>query len=100
MIGYVEATRRDDQEKNRVCPASSLPDTPTSFARMHVLGNRADQALSAHSDIREWANQTTLNPARIPPERLGDPEIAAALERYRSNAVAGFGRLAEFAALT
>ena len=89
-----------DQEKNRVCPASSLPDTPTSFARMHVLGNRADQALSAHPDIREWANQTTLNPARIPPERLGDPEIAAALERYRNNAVAGFGRLAEFAAST
>ena len=100
MIGYVEATRHDDQEKNRVCPASSLPDTPTSFARMHVLGNRADQALSAHPDIREWANQTTLNPARIPPERLGDPEIAAALERYRNNAVAGFGRLAEFAAST
>lgn len=98
MIGYVEATRDDDEQKNRACPASSLPDTPTSFARMHTLGNRADQALSAHPDIREWANQTTLNPARIPPDRLGDPEIAAAFQRYRNNAVAGFARLAEFAA--
>jgi hypothetical protein len=99
IIGYVEATRHDDAEKNRVCPASCLPDTTSSFARMQVLGHLADQAFSAHPDIREWANQTTLNPARVPPERLGDPAIAAALERYRNHAVAGFGRLAEFAGL-
>jgi hypothetical protein len=97
IIGYVEATRDDDAEKNRVCPASCLPDTTTSFARMHVLGNHAAQAFAAQPDIRAWANRTTLNPGRIPPERVGDPDIAAALERYRSHAVAGFGRLAEFA---
>jgi len=99
IIGYVEATRADDAEKNSVCPASCLPDTPTSFARMHVLGNRAAQAFTAQPDVREWANQTTLNPARIPPERVDDPVIAAAVERYRNHAVAGFGRLAEFAGL-
>ena len=99
IIGYVEATRDDDAEKNRVCPASCLPDTPTSFARMQVLGNRAAQAFTAQPDIKEWANQTTLNPGRIPPERAGDPDVAAALERYRNHAVAGFARLAEFAAL-
>ena len=76
-----------------------MPDTPTTFARMHVLGNRADQAFTAQPDIREWANRTTLNPARVPPDRAGDPAIAAAFERYRSHAVAGFGRLAQFAGL-
>ncbi|MGV8848551.1 MAG: pyridine nucleotide-disulfide oxidoreductase [Propionibacteriaceae bacterium] len=98
IIGYVEATRDDDDEKNRVCPASCLPDTTTSFARMQVLGRRAGQAFTAEPDIKEWANQTTLNPARIPPERVGDPAISAALERYQNHAVAGFDRLAEFAA--
>jgi len=98
VIGYVEATRDDDAEKNRVCPPSCLPDTPTSFARMQVLGNRAAQAFTAEPDIREWANQTTLNPARIPAEKAGDPDVAAALDRYRKHAVAGFARLAEFAA--
>jgi hypothetical protein len=99
VIGYVEATRDDDDEKNRVCPASCLSDTTTSFARMQVLGNRAALAFTAQPDIREWANQTTLNPGRIPTERVGDPVIAAALQRYRNHADAGFGRLAEFAAL-
>ena len=100
LIGYVEATRGDDMEKNRVCPASCLPDTLTSFARMQVLGNRAAQAFTAQPDIRDWANRTTLNPARIPPERSGDPDVAAALERNQSHASAGFNRLREFAALS
>jgi hypothetical protein len=99
IIGYVEATRDNDAEKNRACPPSPLPDTATSWARMQVLGNLASLAFTAQPDIREWANHTTLNPGRIPPERIGDPDIAAALERYRNHAVAGFARLAEFAAL-
>ena len=98
-VGYVEATRDDDAEKNRICPASCLPDTPTSFARMQVLGNRAAQAFTAQPDIKEWAGRTTLNPARIPPERGDDPKVVAALDRYRSHAVAGLARLAEFAAM-
>ncbi|HET7724505.1 MAG TPA: pyridine nucleotide-disulfide oxidoreductase, partial [Propionibacteriaceae bacterium] len=98
LIGYVEATRDDDEEKNRVCLASCLPDTPVSFARMHVLGGRAGQAFSAQPDIREWANETALNPGRIPPDRAADPRLGVALDRYRQHAAAGFARLAEFAA--
>lgn len=100
LIGYVEATRDDDVEKNRVCPASCLPDTPPSFARMQVLGSRAAQAFTAQPDIKDWANRTTLNPGRIPPEQTGDPVVAAALERYQSHASAGLNRLTEFAALS
>jgi hypothetical protein len=99
LIGYVEATRVDDEEKNRVCPPSCLPDTPTSFARMHVLGNLAGQAFSSQPDVRDWANRTTLNPARIPADRASDPDVAGALLRYRDHAVAGFAKLAEFAGI-
>jgi hypothetical protein len=99
IIGYVEATRQDDADKNRACPPSSLPDTPASWARMQVQGNLASLAFTRQPDIREWANQTTLNPGRIPPERIGDPAVAAALERFRTQAPAGMARLAEIAAL-
>jgi hypothetical protein len=66
---------------------------------MQVLGNLGSLAFTAQPDIRGWANQTTLNPGRIPPERVGDPVLTATLERYRIHAAAGFARLAEFAAL-
>ncbi len=98
VIGYVEATRENDDEKNRVCPPSCLADTPITWARMQVLGGRAAAAFTDQPDIKAWANQTTLNPARIPPDRVGDPDLAAALQRYQEHAEAGAARLAEFAA--
>lgn len=100
IIGYVEATRNNDAEKNRVCSASPLPDTITSWARMQVLGNRAAQAFTAEPDVRDWANQTTLNPGRVSPEQVGDPLVAAALERCRIHTGAGLARLTEFAAVS
>ncbi len=100
IIGYVEATRDDDDEKNRVCRSSPLPDTPSSWARMQVLGSRASMAFSAEPDIKAWANTTTLNPARIPPERADDPRVRAAVERYQTHVSAGLSRMAELAALS
>jgi len=100
VTGYVEATRDDDADKNRVCPPSPLPDTPTSWARMQVVGSRAAASFMAEPDIKAWADTTTLNPVRIPPERVADPLVLAAVERYRSQVGAGLARLAEFASLT
>ncbi|MFP5416664.1 MAG: NAD(P)-binding protein [Actinomycetes bacterium] len=99
-IGYVEATRDSDDEKNRVCQPSCLSDTPVSWSRMQALGNRAARALSAEPDIKAWANGTTLNPARITPERADDPEVRAAMDRFQAHVVAGMARLAEYADLT
>ena len=100
LIGYLEATRHDDEEKNRLCPPSTLPDTPTSWARMQVLGSRASQAFGSEPDVREWSNATSLNPARITPQQMDDPDVVAALERYRSALGAGLAKLGEFAGLS
>lgn len=97
VIGYVEATRRDDDEKNRVCPSSPLPDTIGGWARTQVLGARAVRAFSGEPDISEWANRTRLNPAMIPSAQVDDPRVVAALERSRAHGSAGLARLADFA---
>jgi NAD(P)-binding Rossmann-like domain len=96
VIGYVEATRDNDDDKNRLCLPTPLPDTPASWARMQTLGNRAARSLSAEPDVKTWSNQTSLNPARIPPERAGDPDVIAGLDRLRTHVSAGMSRLAEF----
>jgi NAD(P)-binding Rossmann-like domain len=83
LIGYVEATRDGDAEKNRVCPPSPLSNTPADWALMQVLGGRASLAFGAEPDIKEWSNRVALNPARVPPERASDPGIAAAAARFR-----------------
>jgi hypothetical protein len=96
VAGYVEATRKDDAEKNRVCPASPLPDDPAGWVTMNVLGTRATRALGAEPDIKAWADRVALNPARIPPDHPGSAALDDALSRLDSH---GPGGMAGFTAL-
>lgn len=96
LVGYVEATRHDDEEKNRLCPPTPYGNSMAEWAKMNVLGTRAAMSFMAEPDIKEWSNQVALNPARIPP---GHPESAAlddARERLATHTGPG---LAGFAAL-
>ena len=38
LVGYVEATVGDDEDKNRLCPPSPYSDTTADWARMQVIG--------------------------------------------------------------
>jgi hypothetical protein len=97
LAGYVEATRDDDGEKNRVCLPSPYANTTADWAGMQVIGGDASMAMSKESDMRAWSNLTTLNPARVPPERVEDPAVLAAMTRLKEHIGAGRARLAEFA---
>ena len=97
IIGYVEATRNDDVEKNRVARPSLLSNTPTDWARMQTLGNRSAQALNAESDIREWLNGVAINPARIPSDRADDPDLAASAGRFLKALEPGMAGMAKLA---
>ncbi|MFD4958669.1 pyridine nucleotide-disulfide oxidoreductase [Microbacterium sp. NPDC058389] len=98
LVGYVEATRGDDAEKNRICRPSPYSDTTAGWAAMQVIGGDASLAMSKETDLRSWANRTTLNPARIADDRADDPAVVDALARIRQHIGAGRARLAEFAA--
>lgn len=95
LTGYVEATRTDDDEKNRLCPPTSYGNSLADWARMNVLGTRATMSFSAEPDIKEWASGVALNPARIPPGHPGSPALDRALERLAAFTGPGLARLAE-----
>ena len=97
LAGYVEATRDDDRERNRLCPPNTLPDHPANWAQMQVRGAHATRQYMAEPDIAAWANGCALNPTRIDPSRQGDPAVQAALTRVAAVADAGLTRLAALA---
>ena len=97
LAGYVEATRDDDRERNRLCPPNTLPDSTASWARMQVRGTIAARTYGAEPDIAAWANGCALNPARIEPSQLDDPAVQAAAARLAGDAERGLIRLAELA---
>jgi hypothetical protein len=97
LAGYVEATRDDDAEKNRLCPPSPLSDTLPGWARIQVLGGRAAASFSAEPDIKAWADEVALNPARTPAKQASRPELRGAVDRFKTYAPAGMAKLAELA---
>ena len=88
LTGYVEATRADDEEKNRVCPATPYPSSLVDWARMQVLGYRASVSFGSEPDIKEWGQGCLLNPTRVPPEQQERPEVVAAQRRVGEHAEA------------
>ena len=97
LAGYVEATRDDDRERNRVCPPNTLPDNPLNWAEMQVRGTVAARMYGAEPDIAAWANGSVLNPARVEPSRRDDPAVQAASARLAAVADRGLTRMAELA---
>lgn len=95
LVGYVEATRADDDEKNRLCPPSHYGDSLAQWAAMNVLGARAAMTFSAEPDIKEWSDRVALNPSRIPPGHPGSAALDDARERLAAHLGPGLARLAE-----
>jgi hypothetical protein len=100
LAGFVEATRDDDRERNRLCPPNTLPDNPTNWAEMQVRGTLATRAYGAEPDIAAWANQCALNPARLLPSRADDPGVTSASARLAMVAERGLERMAELAGMS
>lgn len=94
LVGYVEASRADDGEKNRLCPPSPYSDSPATWARMTVIGARNARAFGAEPDIAAWASGVALNPARVPPGHPGSARLDEVLDRLQTHTAQGMVRLA------
>jgi hypothetical protein len=97
LTGYVEATRSDDSEKNRLCPPTPFSNTLPGWADMVVRGTRAVASYGSQPDIQAWADTVALNPARVPPEAR-TAEVTDALGRLQACVPAGVARLAQLSA--
>ena len=95
IAGYVEATREDDAEKNRICRPSSYANTLADWASMNVQGMQNSKWFGSEPDIKAWSDGVALNPSRIPPGYAGSPALDDVLERLQAHAGAGQARLAE-----
>jgi hypothetical protein len=99
LAGYVEATRDDDRERNRLCPPNELMNDATSWARMYVRGTLTARTFGAEPDIADWANLCALNPARVQPSQRDKPEVKAAAARVAAHLEPGLARMSELASV-
>lgn len=95
ITGYVEATRSDDDEKNRLCPPSPYPDSMASWARMTAVGTRNAGSFGSERDISSWASTVAINPARISRDAPRSAALDDILDRVKAHSGPGAARLAE-----
>jgi hypothetical protein len=98
VVGFIEARRSDDAEKNRLCPTNPFPDAAIDWARTTLIQMRADRGWSKEADITEWLERSRLNASRGLRDRFGDPRLLQAGQRYIENVKPGLAKLTELVA--
>jgi hypothetical protein len=93
LIGYVEATRDDDDEKNRLCPPNPYPDTALDWLRTFATSRVAEREWSRHPDVQAWVDGSRLNLMRGLMEQATDPRVTRAFQRYSANVGAAIASL-------
>ncbi len=97
LTGYVEATRDDDRERNRLCPPNLYGNSAAEWAEMQARGAVAGAIFGAEPDIAAWANECALNPSRVDSARRDDPMVRRAAARLAESRERGLARLTELA---
>jgi hypothetical protein len=85
IVGYLEATRGDLSEKNRLCPPNRLPDVPLDWIRGTLIAMTADHAWSRDPAIAEWLERARLNPSCGLRTRSREPKVVDAAKRFAAS---------------
>ncbi len=94
-IGYVEATRDDDREKNRLCPVLTFEDDVAGALRTAYAGMSGLAARGAESDVGAWTEGCRLNPGAGASSHVDDPDVASALTSMATNFGPAMANLAD-----
>lgn len=81
MVGYVEATRDDTAEKNRLCPANHYPSTALDWLPTTYTSTVAEGLWGEQPDIAEWLERSRLNLASGLRDHIAEPRMQDAITR-------------------
>jgi hypothetical protein len=94
LVGFLEASRQDVAEQNRLCPPNRLPETPLDWARGTLIGMRAESLWAKDPALSDWLERARLNPSRGLRRLRGDPRLEPTWRRFLGNVRPGLDRLA------
>jgi hypothetical protein len=100
LIGFIEATFADPEQKNALCEPVPNPVLDTDWLRMLAVSTRNRAAWRGHPNIEEWLVKSRLNtlfaaPARVKPD---ETKKMAVLKRLHEASSAGMARLPQLLA--
>jgi hypothetical protein len=100
LIGFVEAHRDDDADKNRLCPPNPYPTTVADWPRMISRTWRTEGRWLTDPDLSAWIADSRLNLLRALPDHATRPPVQAAIKRYLTHVGPAIDRLTDLAGET
>jgi hypothetical protein len=85
LIGFVEAHRDDDVDKNRLCPPNRYTSSIGDWPRQISLTWATEHRWLSEPDLSAWVAQSRLNLLRALPDHAAEPSVQTALKRYLTN---------------
>jgi len=95
-IAVVEATAKDDEEKNRLCQPIRYWNTGIDYLKAFLATLAGNQVRSQHPPLRAWMKSTRLNPTNVAAVHLDHPTTVEAREtskRLVAQVVANLSRI-------
>ena len=95
LIGFVEAHRDDDTDKNRLCRPNPYPSSIEDWPRMVSRTWRTEGRWLSEPDVSAWVADSRLNLVRALTDHAAEPSVQAAIKRYLTHVTAAVERLAQ-----
>jgi hypothetical protein len=86
LIGFLEATRGDDGQKNALCPPNPYPSSATDWMAGTRIAQIATLAWLNDPELSTWLESARLNAARGIGDYMSDPRMQSGLERMFTHA--------------
>ena len=96
LIGFVEASRDDDADKNRLCPPNPYPSTIADWPRMMSRAWRTEARWLREPDVSAWVAASRLNLLRALPDHATEPSVQSAVNRFLTHVSTATERLRQF----
>ncbi len=97
LAGFVEASRDDDADKNRLCPPNPHPSTIQDWPRMMSRTWRTEGRWLSEPDVSAWVAASRLNLLRALPDHAAEPSVQPAINRFLTHVNAATERLKQLA---
>ena len=95
LIGFVEAHRDEDSDKNRLCPPNPYPRSIDDWPGVNGRTWQIEGRWLREPDVAGWVAESRLNLLRGLPDHAADPPAKAAIERFLTHVGPAIERMRE-----
>ena len=95
LLGFVEAHRDNDEDKNRLCRPNPYPSSIEDWPGMVSRTWRTEGRWLREPDVSAWVARSRLNLLRALPDHIAEPPVRAAVKSYLTHVRAAIERLTE-----